>query len=142
MKVVVNLTSICTIFYRTSVLWSHSRRTSAFIVDRQVGSGELHVLVGKSASREANLNLYQDHKVAWFDLLLISLELLGFAIQCASTYSILLMYKYSGLMTEVGRAVEKYRILNLSCTYHLLLLKGKHSTLLYFFYDGPCINPS
>ena len=132
MEVVINLTSIST-FYRTSVLWSHSRCTSAIIVDRPVGSGELHVLVGKSASREAYLNLYQDHEVAWFDLFLISLELFGFAIQCASTYSILLMYKSLSLMTEVDRAVEKYRILNLSCRYHLLLLKGKHSTLLFFF---------
>lgn len=73
-------------------------------LDRPVGSGELHVLVGKSASRGPNLNLYQDHKVAWFDLLIISLELLSFAIQCASTYSILLMYRSSGLMTEAGRA--------------------------------------
>jgi len=104
------------------------------IYSRQpVSSGELHVLIGKSVSRETNLNLYQDHKVAWFDLLLISLELLGFAIQCASTYSILLMYKSLSLMTEVDRSVQKYRILNLSCTHHLLLLKGKHNTLLFFF---------
>jgi len=43
-------------------------------------------------------------------MLLISLEQLGFVIQCASTYSILLVYRSLSLMTEVDRAVEKYRI--------------------------------
>jgi hypothetical protein len=60
------------------------------------------------------------------------MELLSVAIQCASTHSILLMYRYLSLMTGwQGR--DKYRILNLSFTSHLSLMgKGKHSTLIFF----------